>query len=319
MTVATYQPPDSLAVDNWLHSSITISPTSNQLQIGSAGSRYRTIFEWDISDLPDSATISSAELTLKHVSDTIDSTATIAAYRVTQTGMTESATWSTYDGSNSWTSSGGDYTATDGATASYSSGNDVVIDVAALAQDAIDSRSGLLRLLVSTSAEFAGGTDNEKIILHSSSATSSSDYPALVVTYEVGRTPAERIIIDILDAESSVTSLVSTRISALDRVEGDTLPCITVDVDSIDSDDNLTGSSSVDIITATVECHAAAFATAANVSSAVFEALKGATGTAANGDSYSVHASHAPAFLEPSDDGDQTVVFPTILSIYLEH
>jgi len=78
-----------------------------------------SLISFDFTALPLGATITSSTLELYYylyaVADPVGRT--IAVSRLTRTGWTElGATWNTYDGSNAWTSGGGDYTAVDAAT-----------------------------------------------------------------------------------------------------------------------------------------------------------------------------------------------------------
>lgn len=80
---------------------------------------YRDILKFDFSALPAGATITAAELDLYYFNVLSNDAVgrTIQAYRLTQTAWTEAgATWNKYDGTNNWSTAGGDYTVTNGAS-----------------------------------------------------------------------------------------------------------------------------------------------------------------------------------------------------------
>jgi hypothetical protein len=83
----------------------------------------RTLLKFDLtSQIPAGATINSAVLSLYYYdydhAGSDPSGRTYWTYRLTQTAWTETgSTWNKYDGTNSWTTPGGDYTVTDGASA----------------------------------------------------------------------------------------------------------------------------------------------------------------------------------------------------------
>ena len=128
----------------------------------------------------------------------------------------------------------------------------------------------------------------------------------------------EHVVVGLLDAASAVTDIVSTRISAGYREQADELPCVTVETESMDGDDNLTGSTSIDIASVEVVSYATTYASASTLATACYEALKGATGSTAQAEIYSIAATHSGAAIVPVADGTYFVTYPIALTVYLE-
>jgi hypothetical protein len=187
----TLQPDENDAFDNFIHISTGITPVHTVLQVGHAGGTFvRTIMKWDLTSFSTRATrIISAKLTLTEHTDQVTTEQTVRGYRITEGDMTESATWTTYDGSTSWATAGGDYTTTPEASATVAStgGNLEMEDAGfiALVQDAVDNRNGYLSILLATQEELDGDdTGTERMKYHSSNAANSLYHPKLEITYE---------------------------------------------------------------------------------------------------------------------------------------
>jgi len=185
-----FQPPESSAVDRTITSSGSQSETSDTMNVGSHyDNRNRTVMVWDLSQIPSTSTISAATITLKHHSDNCSGDKTVQGFRLTQTGVNESCSWTTYDGSTGWTTDGGDYTETNGISQviDCDTGSDFVdssADLVALVQDAVDNQSGSLRIIFAAEEEIDGPESGaQRIKFHSSTAASSSNRPKISVTY----------------------------------------------------------------------------------------------------------------------------------------
>jgi hypothetical protein len=126
-----------------------------QSQTGSQNERG--IFGFDASAISSSATISSAKLNIYFdLASGGSSDRTIMAYRLTQTGWTSAgATWNTYDGTNAWTTPGGDYTVTGGTStvAPGSQGQWMSLDVTDIVQYAVTNSGGMVNILLKDSSE----------------------------------------------------------------------------------------------------------------------------------------------------------------------
>ena len=74
---------------------------------------YRGLVKWNLTDLETDTTFIDATVSLNDGGySAYASGCTITIYRCTQPNWTESATWYTYDGTNSWNNAGGDFTTT---------------------------------------------------------------------------------------------------------------------------------------------------------------------------------------------------------------
>jgi hypothetical protein len=89
------------------------------LSVSTISNRFRALLKYDFSALPAGATITGAIQTLYYESNygTPAVGRTYVMNRCTRTDFTETATWITRDGSNNWTTAGGDFTATGAANA----------------------------------------------------------------------------------------------------------------------------------------------------------------------------------------------------------
>ena len=188
MTTLVLQPPEATQVDAVMLSTGTHSYISTEIQVGiHYGGRRRALFAWDLTSLPDSALISAATMTLKSLgADSITVDTDVAVYLVTETGMTEAATWTNYDGSSAWASAGG-YTTTGGVVTTVSPDGDLVVSgdaLVSLIDNAIASSSGILRILIGTTEELTGTpTGSKRIKYHSSNASASANHPKLSIEY----------------------------------------------------------------------------------------------------------------------------------------
>ena len=191
----TLQPTETTAVDNYIKLGLSPNPLGTQLHIGTVDIRgvqtpSRTFMVWDLTAFSGRATrVISAKLTVYEQSESVTASQTIRGFRITESGVTESATWDTYDGTNAWTATGGDYSATPmGSAAVASTGGDLVMQDAgfiALVQDAVDNQNGTLRLLLAMQGEIDGTISGSEFIrYHSSNAWTTSLHPKLEITYE---------------------------------------------------------------------------------------------------------------------------------------
>lgn len=144
---------------------------------------HRIVLQFDATDIPAYASVSSAVLTLDAISGSGISSTTFTAHRVTSTWTHLGVTWLTRDGSTAWTSSGGDYVAlaADTTTAATSTSDLVFSSLAALVTDAIQNRSGIVYVMVK-GPEDTGSSSFLNLV---SSHNATGEKPKLVVTYTV--------------------------------------------------------------------------------------------------------------------------------------
>ena len=151
------------------------------------GWRYRNqLLKFDLpSSIPVDAHIVSAQLLLYQSSG--NSKGDVTVHKLTGSwiegtkngsGTADGATWKTYDGTNAWTTNGGDFVATAVNTSTITSGSDITQswEVAPLVQDWLASPSTnygiLLKTVDSMSPTFASKED-----------TTPSKRPKLIITY----------------------------------------------------------------------------------------------------------------------------------------
>ena len=102
--------PEAEGVDTTLSSDSTPIGSATTLQVGTSSSaKRRPLMVWDVSSVPKGAKVIKAKLTLDVSSQSVTTSHYVGVYRITRSGVTESATWDDYDGSSAWTTPGGDY------------------------------------------------------------------------------------------------------------------------------------------------------------------------------------------------------------------
>ncbi|GBE57917.1 disaggregatase related repeat protein [bacterium BMS3Abin01] len=174
--ITVLQPFPAMARDTYIGSS---RPAWNRgaetsLQVGDLpGADWgtmRSLLDFDLGFIPAGATINSATMSLYQMGQGDSSTPDLDAHYLTGdwsegTGSGsvtgDGATWDTYDGSNSWTSPGGDFNATAGASAVAPGVTGVWVDwdLAALTRDWIDGTVDNFGVLIKQDPESPTGSD----------------------------------------------------------------------------------------------------------------------------------------------------------------
>lgn len=179
--------------DYFLHSLETTSTHdgANWAVEGSTTVTLRGVLTFNISSIPDGATITSATFGAYHSSDDIGTTAgrTYIAYRVVRTDTDETGTWVVYKTGSSWTTAGcgstaTDYTTTNNASATVSVvGNWTTWTVTDMTADAY-AASDILAIRVSDSVEGSGTRYNSQWHDHE-----NTNDPYLYVAYTYSAAP----------------------------------------------------------------------------------------------------------------------------------
>jgi len=162
----------------------------------------RTILEFDISGLPAGATLVSATLQIYYYGyDTgtgnIDPVGKTAwAYKQTRANWAEGtstgaesgdgATWNTYDGTNNWTTAGGDFVTSNpagGSTIFPASFGWMSWDVLAIVQDAYDGSIAAELLVKFPTENQASGARSRALFRSSEYVTDTSLRPKLTIEY----------------------------------------------------------------------------------------------------------------------------------------
>ncbi len=182
--------PSTTGVDTYIsaNSTSTNFGTSISFAVGDIFSATdkanRGLIRMDVTSLTSEMVITSAVLTLAITAKTNISSATdFTVHRCTRSTWTNAgATWLTYDGSNAWTTSGGDYVSTAADTTSITNSDTTLVfdGMVALVEDARTNRSGSLEMLIK-GPETAGA--NKFIAIGSSDNTTLSNRPKLTVGY----------------------------------------------------------------------------------------------------------------------------------------
>ncbi|MDA2936197.1 DNRLRE domain-containing protein [Patescibacteria group bacterium AH-259-L05] len=145
------------------------------------GYNRRGLIWFDLSSIPGGATINSATLYL-YEAQTYGLARTVAIHRLTQ-GWTESGvTWASYDGTNSWTLSGGDYDTTPTATA-------VITWTGALKWDSWDVTAGVGEFINNTYSNYGwlikDNTEDTSEAYWFFASREVTNQPYLVVNYSL--------------------------------------------------------------------------------------------------------------------------------------
>jgi len=188
-TTITFRPPTA---DNWLQQDNADANMGNSTELdvrSHSGKNCRAIVKFDMSGIiPDGATVISATLSLRYweYDGTNPSDRTYKVYRLTQTAWTEGgSTWNKYDGTNSWTSLGGDYTTADASSASVPSRTPSWMSwtVTAQVQYAVNNVGKVAHFLIRDQTEDAATQYLAKF--HSKEYATPGLRPKLDVTYAV--------------------------------------------------------------------------------------------------------------------------------------
>jgi len=190
LTQTTYQPSTK---DTWIYKYYADTNYGTETLTGAnyynTNQLMNTLIHFDTSDIPNGATFSQGDLILY-----------ACAYyggkfymnRMTRTNWTEDgATWNKYDGTNAWTTAGGDFTTTNRAYIALASrGNWTTYasetwSSAQLIQDCYDNQSKNVHLLIST--EEVSYRDAR---FYSKEHATTASRPKLTVTYTVAAGPA---------------------------------------------------------------------------------------------------------------------------------
>ena len=142
--------------DNWLNSAnVTTnygSATNFTTGITGAVATRNTVLEFDVSSLTNVADITSATMTLTaYGSGGGGGTNNMTLQRLTQSFGETTSNWNTYDGTNGWTTAGAFDDVVSGETTytvEVGTTTDIVVDIKELVIDAVNRRSGTLRIII---------------------------------------------------------------------------------------------------------------------------------------------------------------------------
>ena len=155
-------------------------------EIGVYQNRDRSLLRFDLANgLPDGSTLEAANLvlTISNPYGGNPNAEVMNVYRLTQAWTEFGVTWNSYDGTNPWTSAGGDYDVTprSSSTASGGVGQAISWDVTSLAQEWKDNTYANYGLLVTNS----GTTNGIHFASKESGAIAFRPYLAATITTPV--------------------------------------------------------------------------------------------------------------------------------------
>jgi hypothetical protein len=232
-TVNTYQPNEAAAIDNYLHTSVDVGPTDTTIRVGHSGStKNRIVMVWDISDIPSDATVTAASMVLTEETDEVTETMTVRTYRITETSVVEDCDWTNYEGSNAWATEGGDYSTSITSTTTTDGGNLTVNDAGfvSLVQDAIDDRSGNLRIIMISQEDLDDdNSGTQRMRYNTSGAFPSGNRPSLSVTFDCPKVSRGLIRFNLRSIPHDATVTAATLQLNKDTSSWDTTPDATLD------------------------------------------------------------------------------------------
>jgi RHS repeat-associated protein len=158
--------------------------SASTLDVGFDGSHAsRSALKFDLSAIPPDAIVLNAQLQMYLASASTSTATSVSAYGLTR-AFSSAATWNRYDGTNSWTSAGGDYAGSPSVSASAGAASATTISwwPAALVQSWVNGSA--------TNDGFLLKQDGESTsqLLHFNSSEATSNRPSLTVywQYRVG-------------------------------------------------------------------------------------------------------------------------------------
>lgn len=158
----------------------TADPTATTAPIGRTTGERNLALRFDLRSFAP-ANISAATLTLTNIgSGGLLVNGVYYARRITQVAwVPDLATYNSYDGVQGWDTAGGDSTTTNQASCTIASATaNLSFSLVALAQDAINNRSGYLHLLVILS-----GVATENVVVYTMNHATAANRPTLALTY----------------------------------------------------------------------------------------------------------------------------------------
>lgn len=156
--------------------------TSMKVQSYKTGQNHRNnrvLVQFDFSQIPTGSTVTSATLSLYAYDPA--STRTYYGHRVTHAWTENGVTWNTYDGTNSWTTPGGDYAAStfNAITPAAAGWMDFIVtnDVAGFVAGTYSNYGWLIKDGTEDSAT------KHETFFRTKEATEATQHPKLTVTY----------------------------------------------------------------------------------------------------------------------------------------
>ena len=161
----------------------------------SAWGNARGILKFDLSSIPSGSTITSVTLSL-YLYSTRGYDRTYCLHKVTKNWTESGVTWNKYDGTNNWTTSGGDYEATASATVTAGAVWNIWVDwssstLVSDVQGFVNNPSTNFGWIIKDQTE--GSSNQDWVRFYSKEYTGTTLRPKLAVTYsgEPDTTPPE--------------------------------------------------------------------------------------------------------------------------------
>lgn len=191
--VAVIQPDNDASKDTFINADYPNNPYDHVMQHLWVGEQrfgegpYRTLIQFDLGAMPEGVTIAWAALvlTVESAWHSNDAAGTFSAHRISRTWVAATVTWNNYDGTNAWSTAGGDYEAGDIGTmpvlTSETTGTKkrIWLDPTAV-QEWLDGEYANNGLLLRSTNEAVFNSHR----FYNAAASTSSQRPALIIGYE---------------------------------------------------------------------------------------------------------------------------------------
>ena len=191
--VAVIQPDNDASKDTFINAYFPNNPYDHVMQHLWVGEQrfgegpYRTLIQFDLGAMPEGVTIAWAALvlTVESAWHSNDAAGTFSAHRISRTWVAATVTWNNYDGTNAWSTAGGDYEAGDIGTmpvlTSETTGTKkrIWLDPTAV-QEWLDGEYANNGLLLRSTNEAVFNSHR----FYNAAASTSSQRPALIIGYE---------------------------------------------------------------------------------------------------------------------------------------
>ena len=193
--VYSSQPDSAAGLDAYLRADTPTTNNGGAAQLGAGepdnsaiGNVWHSVLKFDLSSIPNNATVNSATLTLYHDLELASQATTLGVYRLKRAFVEAQVTWNVYSTGNSWEIAGGTGSADTEVSAIGSrvmtsteanGAKDVALDVAAVEEmvSGVFANNGFM--LMNTSSE----NDWHRFV--SSDGATESQRPKLVIDYTI--------------------------------------------------------------------------------------------------------------------------------------
>ncbi|MDA8212789.1 MAG: DNRLRE domain-containing protein [Clostridia bacterium] len=194
-TIIKYQPDATTGIDTNMRSYFPTQTGGSDTTLGvglyqdaNQSNRIRSLFKFDLSSIPQGASILDATLNLWMASVTNNTSIGVEVHKVTRAWTESGANWNTSDGTTAWTTPGGDFNATPETTVTgigplLDLSFNITFDITTMVANWVQTPSSNLGMLLKSNSET---TNTVKKFTSSDDVNNPNNRPMLAVTYYPG-------------------------------------------------------------------------------------------------------------------------------------